>query len=66
MDQQKLNKKVLTYLKGRFGNIKYSYVTLKFIKSEELRSASIENYELAEALKQAYYEIQGQQPDKHP
>ena len=55
MKQETLNKKVLKYLIERRRS--YKYCTLGFIKSEELRAASIDNFELAEAIKQALEQI---------
>lgn len=57
MDQERLNKKVLTYLQSRIGNPKYQYCTVEFIRTEVVRNVEIEDYKLAEALKQAYYKL---------
>ena len=55
MDQQKLNAKVLAYLKER--HVKSEYCSIEFIRQEVVRNVEIEDYRLAEALKLAYYEL---------
>lgn len=62
MSQEKLNAKVLAYLKARHGQKKYEYCTIEFIRQEVIRNVEIEDYKLAEALKQAYYALQSNRP----
>ena len=64
MSQENLNAKVLAYLKARHGNPKYRYCSIEFIRTEVVRNVEIEDYKLAEALKQAYYDLQSKQPNK--
>ena len=56
MKQERLNKKVLAYFRHRLKY--YKYCSIDFIRSEEKRAASIDNFELAEAIKQALKQIQ--------
>ena len=49
-NQEKLNNRILKYLRQR---IKDGLTDIAFIKSEEKRAVSIEDYQLAEAIKQA-------------
>ena len=49
-NQEKFNKSVLKYLIQRLED---GLTDIAFIKSEEIRAVSIEDYQLAEAIKQA-------------